>query len=73
MQVGIDSFAAAFDDSSRAVSPSDHCVSWSTKLHTPIKSAWTPLASVNTIAGSFLIPLLPSSSRQPRHKRSASA
>ena len=71
MQVGIDSFAAAFDENSHALNPRIVCNNWSSRSSMPTRSVWTRLALANTIVASSWIRLRPSSSAPPRHGRSA--
>ena len=56
MQVGIDSFAAAFDDSSLAVSPRDRPRHLVDEIEHADEVGLTSLASANTIVGSSSIP-----------------
>jgi len=70
MEIGVDSFAAAFTENSRAVSAPDRLGISSSRSSTPINSGWIRLALESTTAASFSIPPRPSSSaRRPRARR----
>jgi hypothetical protein len=48
MQIGIDSFAAAFDDSSLAVSPQDRLRHLVEQIEYPIRSVWPGFRASST-------------------------
>ena len=72
MQVGIDSFAAAFDENSRAVNPAERCDNSCSRSSTLTRWDWTRSESANTIAVSFWIPRRPLFLAPRRHGRSTS-
>ena len=73
MQVGIDSFAAGFDESSRAVNPADRLRQLVEQIEHADEVGGMRLVSANTTAGSFSIPRQRSFSAPQRRARSASA
>ena len=69
MQVGIDSFAAAFDENSRALNPADRLRQLVEQIEHADGSAWTRLALVNTTVVSSWIRRRRSFSAPPRPGR----
>ena len=60
MQIGIDSFAAAYDDAQpRGRLRRSGCATWSSRSSTPTRSGWTSSASASTTARSSSTPRPP--------------
>ena len=72
MQIGVDSFAAAFDETSQAVNPSDRLRDLIEQIEHADQVGLTYLELGNTTAGSFSIPLPRSFWERRRHEPSAS-
>jgi hypothetical protein len=71
MEIGIDSFAAAHDDASRAVSASDRLRNLIEQIEYADQVGLDVLESANTTARSFSIPRPQSFSARRRRGRSA--
>lgn len=72
MQIGVDSFAAAHDDASLAVSPSDRLRNLVEQIEHADRVGWTSSESANTTAANFLIQRPRSFLERRRHGPSAS-
>ena len=72
MQVGIDSFAAAFDEKSRAVNPADRLRQLVQQIEHADEVGVDAFGGANTIVVSFWIPRPRSSLVPRRHGRSTS-
>lgn len=71
MQIGIDSFAAAYDEASRAINTADRLRNLVERSNMPTRWVWTSLASENITVGTTSIPRLWSFSARRRHERAA--
>ncbi len=71
MQIGIDSFAAAYDEPAARSPRRTGCATWSSRSSTPIRSGWTSSASASTTARSSSTP--PRRSSWPRRRRERAA
>jgi len=71
MQIGIDSFAAAYDDTSLAVNPSDRMRNLVEQIEHADQVGLDVFGSANTTVGSTSIPPLRSFSERRPHERTA--